>query len=231
MALPRELAAVEAVDRRSRRRDAAVQCVLLDPGEHCSLRESLAGYEAALATLGEPFVRTDARSAPRCALLIVPGVLRISHATASVIRACLNDGTTVIVESGAGFADPDDAEFRAHRDSLREELQLHVASPISLWPRSANADAIPYVDYSWPAAARVRDFSRVVPLGSQARTEEIIARVNGLPVALMRRGGLGTLVFLGSPLGPALRSGDAEARQWLSDVAARSRSTDSMTLG
>jgi hypothetical protein len=39
-----------------------------------------------------------------------------------------------------------------------------------------------------------------------------------VPVALMRRVGRGTLLFLGSPLGPALWADDAEARRLLLDV-------------
>ena len=46
---------------------------------------------------------------------------------------------------------------------------------------------------------------------------EVIAWVDGLPVALKRPGGRGNLIFLGSPLGPALWAGDAQARRWLLD--------------
>src|SRR5256885_8822548 len=55
----------------------------------------------------------------------------------------------------------------------------------------------------------------MVPLRRQAG--EVIARVDGLPVALKRSSGRGNLIFLGSPLGPALWAGDAEARRWLFD--------------
>jgi hypothetical protein len=83
---------------------------------------------------------------------------------------------------------------------------------------------MPYIAYSWPASAQIRDFSRVVPLGRRSEgAGEIIARVDGLPVALKRRLGRGDLIFLGSPLGPALWAGDAEARRWFGDVALASR--------
>src|SRR5437764_965136 len=59
--------------------------------------------------------------------------------------------------------------------------------------------------------------ARTGPVGRQAG--EVIAWVDGVPVALKRRGGRGgTLIFLGSPLGPALWAGDAQARRWLVDV-------------
>ena len=55
------------------------------------------------------------------------------------------------------------------------------------------------------SAAKVRDFSRVLPLARQAG--DVIARVDDMLVALKRRTGFGTLTFLGSPIGPALWAG------------------------
>ena len=118
----------------------------------------------------------------------------------------------MILESGAGFAS--EAEFRAHRAVLRDSLDVQVEAPVPLW--RPGEPGIPYVDFTWPFPTKIRDFSRVVPLASQAGG--IIARVDGLPVALRRRSGRGTLVFLGSPLGPALWAGDAEAGRWLEAV-------------
>jgi hypothetical protein len=42
--------------------------------------------------------------------------------------------------------------------------------------------------------------------------------VDGLPVGLKRPWGRGKLIFLGSPLGPALWVGDLQARRWLAQV-------------
>lgn len=217
------MAALPRVSRPFARRGSSVErsagCAIVDLEGECCIAESIAGYESALAQLGVSALRVDARSVPCCAMLVVPAALRISRTTGAMIRRSLDDGATVIVESGAVFADADGADFRTHRDTMREELLIDVASPLSLWPRPSGTDGIPYVDYSWPVAARVRDFSRVVPLQSHEPRDVIIARVRDAPVAIMRRLGSGTLVFLGSPLGPALRSGDAEARQWLADVS------------
>ena len=149
----------------------------------------------------------------RPATLIVPGAVEIPPAAVRAISACLEAGGLVLLESGAGFASARDCSTQ--RAVLRDTFQVQVESPIDLWPK-ANGSAIPYVDFTWPVAARVRDFSRVMPLASGAG--EIIAHVNGLPVALKRRSGPGTLIVLGSPLGPALWAGDAEARQWLRAV-------------
>jgi hypothetical protein len=182
------------------------RCVVLDLQRHCSLRESVAGYRSAL---------DDARDVPRSVALIVPAALAIPLAAVRTIMRCLQAGGTVVLESGAGFAA--ESDYHVHRAVLRDRLQLHIEAPVGLWPRQ-----IPYVDYSWPYPAQLRDFSRVVPLGHQPG--EIIAWVDGLPVALKRpMAGRGTLIFLGSPLGPALWAGDAEARRWLC-AAIRQRS-------
>jgi hypothetical protein len=181
--------------------------LVLDLGPHCSLRESLAGYAAAMEGRA---LRTDVSSLAPCAVLIVPAAVEIPPAALSAITACLETGGRVILESGAGFAREQDCS--RHRAVLRGAFDVHAESPLDLWPHRS----IPYVGFTWPFAAMVRDFSRVVPLAGRA--EEIIARVNGLPVALRRRSGRGTLIVLGSPLGPALWAGDIEARQWLRAV-------------
>ena len=183
--------------------------VLLDLGEHCSLRESVRGYESALAGLGT-------RVTSQCTLLIVPAALDIPPPALGAIVTSLRAGATVLLESGAGFASG--REFRAHRAVLRDQLGVHIATPVPLWSRPGSR-GIPYVDYRWPSSAQIRDFSRVVPLGREGAGERI-AWVDDLPVALKRRSGRGDLIFLGSPLGPALLAGDAEARRWLSHVVA-----------
>jgi hypothetical protein len=119
----------------------------------------------------------------------------------------------VIVESGGGFGGP--LNFRRHRRSLRGVLNIDVAAPVNLW--SGGARGAPYVTYVWPRATQIRDFSRVVPVEAQSE-DDVIASVNGLPVALRRRVGPGTLIYLGSPLGPALWAGDMQARRWLNEV-------------
>jgi hypothetical protein len=188
--------------------------VLLDLNERCCPSESVAGYEFALTSAGAQWMRADARwvSARRCTVLIVPAAVEIPPPAVRAIMSCLQAGASVILESGAGFVA--DREFRTHRVVLRDYLQVHIEEPLDLW-RDNSSQRIPYVDYAWPRPAQVRDFSRVVPLGRQAG--EVIARVDGLPVALKRSSGRGRLIFLGSPLGPALWAGDAEARRWLLD--------------
>jgi len=144
-------------------------------------------------------------------VVIVPAVLHLSPHLIGTIVKFVRNGMTVIVESGAGFAGH--SKFRQHRRSLREGLELDVQAPVALWTDDSKSRRIPYVDYTWPCSTKIRDFSRVVPVGDQPG--EIIAWVDGMPVALKRQVGAGTLIFLGSPLGPALWAGDGEARRWL----------------
>jgi hypothetical protein len=171
---------------------------ILDLEKHCALRESLAGYEAAVT--GRPRVPRD--------VLIVPAALRIPRSAVRLIEHSLFAGGLVVLESGATFAPDDSSDFRAHRDAVRD-LLVDVAPPVELWPTRG----IPYVELTWPIAARVRDFSRVLPVRDNASA--VIARVGELPVAMVRRVGRGMLVFLGSPIGVALWTGDREARRWL----------------
>lgn len=184
--------------------------LVLDLGPHCSLRESLAGYAAALEGRA---LRTDVSSLAPCAVLIVPAAVAIPPAAVRALTACLEAGGLVMLESGAGFAS--ERDLSRHRAVFRDAFHVQVGSPIDLWPE-AGGSAIPYVDFTWPLSAQVRDFSRVVPLASGVG--ESIARVNGLVVGLKRPFGRGKLIVLGSPLGPALWAGDSEARQWLRAV-------------
>lgn len=162
--------------------------------DHCILPESAAGFRAALSNI----------EIGKGTLVVLPATTRIPPHVAGL----LDDGATVIVESGAAYAG---------RDSERNLLGIGIGDPVSLWP----ATGIPYVRYTWPYVAMVRDFSRVVPL--RAEDAEVIATVNGLPVGLARRCGRGRLIVLGAPLGPALLFSDSEARRWLADVVALDR--------
>jgi hypothetical protein len=201
-------------------------CVLLDAREHCALRESLAGYQSALATGGAHFLTTSAGPLPHCRTIIVPACLALHSEVTQEIAAALRGGSRVVLESGAGFATQ--PEFAAHQEWLRSYWNVRVEAPVDLWNgklqdprsqalvahgRSPLAARAPYVDFHWPFRTKVRDFSRVVPVS--ALPEQVVASCGDCPVASMHAKGKGTLVFLGSPLGPALLAGDAEAHRWL----------------
>ena len=95
-------------------------------------------------------------------------------------------------------------------------FQMSTSDADIRWSRGQNR--VPYVDFIWPHPAKIRDFSRVVPLGSHPG--ETIAWADGLRVAFKQRIERGTLIYLGSPLGPALWAGDVAARRWLLNLSA-----------
>jgi hypothetical protein len=216
------------------RPERELDCVLLDLNSRCVLPESLQGYQAALAGEHNHLLETSLNSRHHCRITIVPGVGLMDPAVAWTLSSLLESGTHVLLESGAGFLSP--AEFTVHQRMLYRHFDIAVDRPVNLWPGKSADDArlthrpgrpskkldghesIPYVNYLWPRETKVRDFSRVIPVS--ANGGDVIGQVGALPVALKRRTAKGTLIFLGSPLGPALRAGDAEALAWLRLVTA-----------
>jgi hypothetical protein len=174
------------------------QSLVLPVRGQCALPESILGYRSALADVNEP-------------LLVIPAIMELPYELGVLISHRLQNGWTVLIESGGGFADA--ANFGKHRRSLCEILEIEVGAPVNLWAPDRKPRFPPYVDFAWPCSAKIRDFSRAVPVTDQP--DEIIAWAGERPVALRRCAGRGSLVFLGSPIGPALWAGDAEARRWL----------------
>lgn len=189
-------------------------CKLVDPGTGCPLRESAAGYQAALSSLNVSYEESSLHSFAPARMMILPAFAPLAGAQLAKVREHLENGSTVLVESGAGFLNP--GEFHFHRRLIKSALGLSLHSPIGLWDSADSFKQSPYVDYRWPLAVKVRDFTRVVPVDCAGR--EVIAWFHELPVAARRRVGKGTLVFLGSPLGPHLLSGDREASSWLASL-------------
>lgn len=106
------------------------------------------------------------------------------------IREFLRSGGTVLLEC-TGF----------------EELGIEVGGRVRLEPY------FPYVEYFWPIRVKIREFA---PVWFQPAPQDVpIAIYGGKPVALRRSVGGGTLVALGSPLGPMFLTGDPDARSWL----------------
>jgi hypothetical protein len=213
-----------------------LDCALLDMNAHCILRESLQGYQAALGDQHTHFLEAGLSSKRRCRIAIVPGLGSVDAAIADTLSGLLEAGTHVLLESGAGFLNP--AEFTIHQEMLHRYFNIEVASPVDLWPGKSADDPllslrpaphprkrkldrpefVPYVNYSWPHETNVRDFSRAIPVSM--REGDVIGKAGALPVALKRYTVGGMLIFLGSPLGPALLAGDPQARSWLRSVTA-----------
>ncbi len=186
-------------------------CKLVVSGPGCTLPESAAGYESALSSAGVHYQRASFQSLTPARTIILPAFECVDQGGALQLRDYLERGSTVLFESGAAFSAP--GEFSIHRSLIKRVFGLGLHSPIGLWDSADSFRRSPYVDYRWPLAVKVRDFSRIVPL--DATGGDAIAWFHDLPVSARRRVGNGTLVFLGSPLGPHLLSGDREACRWL----------------
>jgi len=189
-------------------------CAVLDLGADCGLRESLQGYQEALKT-NSVSVR-EFRNWRRSSVVVVPGLAARTTTSAELIRMVrdfLDDGKSVLLESGAGFASA--REFAGHCEMLWDAFEIQAGPAVDVWGSREGGARVyaPYVEYVWPCHAMVRDFSRVIPVA--AADEEAIASAGRLTVATRKRVGEGTLIFLGSPLGPALLAGDVEAKEWL----------------
>jgi hypothetical protein len=165
------------------------------PCSTCALPESRAGFGQALA----------GREAPD--VLVFPGAAGWDDSIERQVRS----GRLVIFESASGFAARN--ALREQRAGLRDAFGLGIEDPVTVWGESGRPA---YLDLGWPVRARVRDFSFAVPV----RGGEEVGRLGALRVATLQRAGAGALLFLGSPVGPALWSGDPQAHAWLSSVLA-----------
>ena len=185
---------------------------ILELGSECVLRESLLGYQTTLGGLPVCAAK-EVNLLTRSRMVIVPGVGALSSTSVLLLLHLLDSGARLLLECGAGFSDA--AEFATHREMLQRFFGITVDAPVDL---RSSGESVPYVNFEWPRRVMVRDFSRAVAVSG--RSGEAIARIGAIPVGLKKRVGNGTLIFLGSPLGPSLRSGDPEAHLWVHSLAA-----------
>ena len=193
-------------------------CVILDLEKDCSLPESLKGYQRCLTDLGFRNVTVTPAMLPdllgRARQLVIPAAASTDAALARHLLGVLENGGSILWESGLAFVAP--AIFNAQRKLLQSCFDLSIQPPKLLWSENEVYRIVPYVDYLWPQAMKVRDFSRVLPISASGW--EVIATVPNAVVGTRRKIGKGAITFLGSPLGPALLAGDEQARQWLGKV-------------
>jgi hypothetical protein len=173
-------------------------------------REWLAGYQDALASLALPCNVIRPGGACRARLVIFPAADLSEAADCRWIKALAARGSTVLVETAAAFLPVQAQERQAALAESHLGIRLHPAR--SLWSEGAETAGLPYVDLAWPVQARVRDYSRVI--GVSGGEGIPLAAVEGLPCGARKRIGAGTLLFLGSPVGPHLRAKDREALHW-----------------
>lgn len=191
--------------------EAQSGCLLLDPAPACPVQESATGFAEALSSSRISYRRTSLHAIASARTIIVPAAVAMEAKFPARLREHVENGAVVLYESAAAFLGRE--EFGFHKRVIRSVFGLSLHDPVRLWDSADSLKESPYVDYHWPVATKIRDFSRVVPVGPG--DGETIAWFRNLPVAARRRIGKGTLVYLGSPLGPHLLSGDREASRWL----------------
>jgi hypothetical protein len=121
----------------------------------------------------------------------------------------------ILIAPGAGSLAKNDIDVIQRFLGRGATVLLELCSGLS----ASQAAYFPYVEYFWPLRVKIREF---VPIWLEpAPEDEIIATFAGRPVGLRRRVGDGSLVTLGSPLGPVFRTGDPDARLWLEAFLAR----------
>jgi hypothetical protein len=193
-------------------------CVILDLEEHCGLPESLRGYEACLTSSGFHSVTSSVEGLPKLLeqtrQVVIPAAASMNDTLIRQLLSFLGNGGSVLLESGLAFAEP--KVWSTQRRLVKSHFDLSIEPPVQLWPAIESHHCIPYVDYHWPMATKVRDFSRVVPFSAQGWEE--IAQVQNMAAGVRRKVGRGAITVLGSPLGPALWAGDQQARRWLDKV-------------
>jgi hypothetical protein len=176
----------------------------------CVLDESFEGYRASLKSAGLPFEITRRETTEAASFIVVPAAALTELCHAGWLRNRIAAGATALVESGGAFLPS--SEFRVQQFLVRTRLGVSALAPVRLWENAGRLSNIPYVDFTWPAAATIRDFSRVVPLSGV--DAQAMATQGTRVVGLKRRLGAGMLVYLGSPVGPHLLAGDHEAQRW-----------------
>lgn len=188
----------------------------------CLLRESFEGYKACVAAAGMKYAVGPPGCSVDASLVLAPAAALTSVSEARSLRRRAESGALVLVESGAMFLSP--AEVLRHQSVTQSVFGLTALSPLELWTQPVHR--FPYVDFTWPVLARVRDFSRLaqlVPLTADRHGEEraaAIAHIGSAVAAVKICTGDGILIFLGSPLGPHLLAGDREALSWFGVLAA-----------
>ena len=198
-------------ERAGRAEAPELAACLISSSESGALqREWLAGYQEALASLALPCTVMRPGGACRARLAIFPAADLSEAGDCEWIRTLAARGSTVLVETAAAFLCAEEWNRQALHVENHLGLRLHPAR--SLWSEGRDRAAIPYVELAWPAAVRVRDYSRVI--GVSGGEGVPLAAVEGLPCGARKRIGAGTLLFLGSPVGPHLRAKDREALHW-----------------
>jgi hypothetical protein len=183
---------------------AAVQLPLLPRAEstprlhiahedHLLATESARGYSQVLAA-------STGKSVERCS--IVAGLRNLAKREGYLLADAVEKGRWLLIESGTSFATASESSY--HRHLMRELFGLQIG----LHAPSQDLKDL-YVTYEWPTRCMVRHFGGAV--GIEADDQNVIARAGRMPIAVRMTVGKGGIIYIGTPLGPVLPSGDRDA--------------------
>src|SRR5207249_12095877 len=89
-----------------------------------------------------------------CLFYVVPGAGAISDDLGLRLARLVDRGGWLLLESAGGFGG--ETAFRTQRKMLASNFGLAIEWPLDLW--ESGDSIVPYVDYVWPAAVKIRDF-------------------------------------------------------------------------
>ncbi len=137
-------------------------------------------------------------------LIIAPGIRWMSPSIAGDLADRIYHGAWVILESGLGFSSR--TESKHQTDLLKKAFGLQLLPPVKV---GKNPVAATYLEYTRPVHRLVRTFEAITPVWCDQ--SEALARLGKHSVCIRKRIGDGTLVFLGSMLGPGIGAEEREA--------------------
>jgi hypothetical protein len=208
------------IGRVSHQATPRIPCVLIDLGQDCALRESLSGFARGLTASDLPFESASLQSIndggiPPAGLVLVPGAVLRSPLVAASLYDAARHGAMVVYESGAAYAEPE--AFAIEQRMLAAYFGVRAGAPIELWQPDGSATLWPYIHYT-SVPVMIRDFSRAIPV----TPAKALARIGDVAVADQLKLGDGEFIFLGSPVGPHMLTGDPQAWALLSSFSVRS---------
>ena len=170
---------------------------------HCLSLESARGFRHLVSRYPSATSSASGRTASG-SLIIAPGIRWMSLSTAADLAERINEGASVILESGLGFSSRTESKHQI--DLLKKVFGLQLLPPVKV---GKNPAAATYLEYTRPVPRLVRTFEAITPVGCDQ--SEALARLGKYSVCIRKRIGDGALVFLGSMLGPGIVAEEREA--------------------
>jgi hypothetical protein len=171
--------------------------------DHCLSLESAMGFRH-LVSRNLPATSFASGRTASGSLIIAPGIRWMSLAIAADLADRIHQGAWVILESGLAFSSR--IESKHQSDLLEKVFGLQLLPPVKV---GKNPAAATYLEYTRPIHRLVRTFEAITPV--RCDQSEALARLGEHSVCIRKQIGDGTLVFLGSMLGPGIGAEEREA--------------------